>query len=79
VYWVVTLVVNLVVVFWLVPRLGAQGAAVASTASYLLIFALVTRQFLAATGQSFANVFILRRGELRQLLSLSTFDKTVRG
>ncbi|HZI60016.1 MAG TPA: polysaccharide biosynthesis C-terminal domain-containing protein [Pyrinomonadaceae bacterium] len=79
VYWVVTLVVNLVLVFWLVPRLGAQGAAVASTASYLLIFALVTRQFLAATGQSFANVFILRRGELRQLLSLSTFDKTVRG
>ena len=72
-YWVVTLVVNLVLVFWLVPRLGAQGAALASTVSYALIFGLVTRQFLAATRQSFANVFILRRGELRQLLSLSTF------
>ena len=73
VYWVVTLVVNLALVFWLVPRLGAQGAALASTVSYALIFGLVTRQFLAATGQSFANVFVLRRGELRQLLSLSTF------
>ena len=79
VYWVVTLIVNLVLVFWLVPRLGAHGAALASTASYALIFGLVTRQFLAATGQSFANVFILRRGELRQLLSLSTFVGTARG
>ena len=79
VYWVVTLVINLAVVFWLVPRMGAQGAALASTASYALIFGLVTRQFLVATGQSFASVFILRRGELRQLLSLSTFTKTVRG
>src|SRR5688572_19802962 len=79
VYWVVTLVVNLVLVFWLVPRLGAQGAALASTVSYALIFGLVTREFLASTGQSFFNVFLLRRSELRQLLSLSTFTKTVRG
>lgn len=52
VYWVVTLVVNLVLVFALVPRLGAQGAAIASTISYVLIFALVTRQFLVTTGRS---------------------------
>ncbi|HEX2268741.1 MAG TPA: oligosaccharide flippase family protein [Pyrinomonadaceae bacterium] len=52
IYWVVTLAVNLVLVFALVPRLGAQGAAVASTISYALIFALVTRQFLATTGRS---------------------------
>jgi len=52
IYWVVTLVVNLVLVFALVPRLGAQGAAIASTISYVLIFVLVTRQFVAATGRS---------------------------
>ena len=79
IYWVVTLFLNLTLVFWLVPRLGAQGAAVASTVSYALIFGLVMRQFLVATKQSFANVFILRRRELRQLFSLSTFTKTVRG
>ena len=73
VYWIVTLVVNLALVFSLVPRMGAQGAALASTVSYALIFALVTRQFLASTGQSFSNVFILRRNEMRQLMSLSTF------
>lgn len=60
VYWVVTLVVNLILVFWLVPRLGAQGAALASSVSYALIFILVTRQFIATTGQSFSNVFLLR-------------------
>jgi O-antigen/teichoic acid export membrane protein len=52
VYWVVTLVANLLLVFYLVPRLGAQGAAIASTLSYALIFALVARHFLAATGLS---------------------------
>ncbi len=49
IYWVVTLVVNLLLVFYLVPRLGARGAAIASTLSYALIFALVARHFFAAT------------------------------
>jgi O-antigen/teichoic acid export membrane protein len=79
VYWLVTLVMNLVLVFSLVPKFGAQGAAFASTVSYALIFGLVTRQFLATTGQTFSSVFILRRSELRQLLSLSTFVGTARG
>ena len=55
IYWVVTLIVNLVLVFAFVPRLGAQGAAIASTVSYMLIFALVMRQFLVATGQTFTK------------------------
>ena len=79
VYWVVVLIVNIVLVFALVPRLGAQGAALASTVSYGFIFGLVTRQFLATTAQSFSSVFILRRSELRQLLSLSTFVGAARG
>jgi O-antigen/teichoic acid export membrane protein len=52
IYWVITLVANLLLVFYLVPRLGARGAAIASTLSYALIFVLVTRHFLAATGRS---------------------------
>ncbi len=56
VYWIITLIVNLVLVFAFVPRLGAQGAAIASTISYMLIFALVMRQFLAATGQTFTKM-----------------------
>jgi O-antigen/teichoic acid export membrane protein len=78
-YWIATLAINLLLVFSLVPRFGAQGAAMASTLSYALIFGLVTLHFLATTKQSFSKVFILRRGELRQLLSVSPISKTVRG
>jgi O-antigen/teichoic acid export membrane protein len=57
-YWVVTLVLNLVLVFALVPRLGAQGAAIASTISYAAIFGLVALHFHSSTGRSFAEVFV---------------------
>lgn len=49
IYWLVTLVVNLVLVFALVPQFGAYGAAIASTVSYALIFALVAFYFFATT------------------------------
>ncbi len=57
-YWVGTLALNLVMVFALVPRLGAQGAAVASTISYAAIFGLVALHFHSSTGRSFAEVFV---------------------
>jgi O-antigen/teichoic acid export membrane protein len=63
IYWVVTLVMNLVLVFGLVPRFGAQGAAIASTISYAAIFALVAAHFRTSTGRSFSEVFVL--GSLR--------------
>lgn len=62
IYWIVTLVVNLVLVFALVPQFGAYGAAIASTVSYALIFALVTFYFLATTRRS---VMATARGSLR--------------
>ena len=63
VYWVITLVLNLLLVFALVPRFGAQGAAIASTISYAAIFGLVALHFQSSTGRSFAEVFVL--GSLR--------------
>jgi O-antigen/teichoic acid export membrane protein len=62
VYWIVTLVVNLLLVFALVPQLGAYGAAIASTVSYALIFALVAFYFFATTRRS---VMATARGSLR--------------
>jgi stage V sporulation protein B len=62
-YWVATLVLNLILVFALVPRLGAQGAAIASSISYATIFALVALHFRTSTGRSFSDVFVL--GSLR--------------
>lgn len=62
-YWLVTLVLNLILVFALVPRFGAHGAAIASTISYAAIFALVALHFHTSTGRSFTEVFVL--GSLR--------------
>jgi len=62
VYWLVTLVVNLVLVFALVPQFGAYGAAIASTVSYALIFGLVAFYFLATTRRA---VMATARGSLR--------------
>ena len=58
-YWLVTLVLNLILVFILVPRFGAQGAAIASSISYATIFGLVALHFHTSTGRSFAEVFVL--------------------
>ena len=63
VYWVVTLVLNVVLVFALAPRYGALGAAIASSISYAAIFALVALHFHTSTGRSFSEVFVL--GSLR--------------
>jgi len=57
------LAVRLVLVFALVPRFGARGAAIASTLSYALIFCLVAFQFRASTAASFGGGFA--RGSLR--------------
>jgi O-antigen/teichoic acid export membrane protein len=57
-YWVATLVLNLILVFALVPQYGAVGAAVASTISYAVIFALVALHFHTSTGRSFSEVFV---------------------
>ncbi|HET9477835.1 MAG TPA: polysaccharide biosynthesis C-terminal domain-containing protein, partial [Pyrinomonadaceae bacterium] len=62
IYWLVTLVVNLVLVFALVPQFGAYGAAIASTVSYALIFGLVAFYFQATTRRS---VMTAARGSLR--------------
>jgi O-antigen/teichoic acid export membrane protein len=59
-YWVATLVLNVILVFSLVPRYGAQGAAIASSISYAMIFTLVALHFHTSTGRSFGEVFVLR-------------------
>lgn len=68
IFWVVTLVINIALVFALVPALGARGAALASTLSYALIFALVAIYFRARTRRPFSEALLLRGAELRALL-----------
>ena len=68
-FWIATLLINIILVFLLVPRYGAHGAAIASTISYALIFLLVVTHFHSITGRSFSEIFLLRDFELKQLFT----------
>jgi O-antigen/teichoic acid export membrane protein len=79
VFWLVTLIVNVVLVFALVPSVGARGAAVASTISYSLIFVLVAAQFRLSTGRSLLDAFLLRRSELQRLANARRWISATQG
>jgi O-antigen/teichoic acid export membrane protein len=68
IFWLITLAVSLGSNLALVPVFGARGAAVTSTISYALIFVLVAGYFCLRTGRRPAEMFLLRHGELKQLL-----------
>lgn len=68
-FWVATLLVNVALVFALVPLLGARGAAVASTLSYALIFVLVAFYFRARTRRHLSEILFLSGSELRELFA----------
>ena len=69
-FWIITLVVNIVLVFALVPDFGARGAAVASTISYGLISLLMITYFLRDTRRSLFEVMVLKGSELKQMMVL---------
>jgi O-antigen/teichoic acid export membrane protein len=68
VFWVISLLVNLVFNLVLIPNYGATAAAVVSTFTYALIFALVAIYFRVKTGNDLTAALLLRRDEARQLL-----------
>jgi O-antigen/teichoic acid export membrane protein len=68
-FWLVTLAVNVALVVALVPLWGARGAALASTLSYALIFALVAIYFRLRTRRRFSEMLLLSKSELRELFS----------
>ena len=67
-FWLATLLTNIILVFAFVPRFGARGASFVSTISYSLIFLLVAIYFRTSTGRPLSDAFVLRGDELRRLL-----------
>ena len=67
-FWLATLIINVVLVFALVPALGARGAALGSTISYGLISVLMIAYFMIDTRRSLSELLILRPVELRAML-----------
>jgi O-antigen/teichoic acid export membrane protein len=67
-FWIVTLAVNLTLTLLLVPGFGARGAALSSSLSYALIFALVALYFRRKTGRRLSEALVLRGEEMRELI-----------
>ena len=68
-FWIATLVVNVALVFALVPAYGARGAAVASTVTYMIIFTLVALYFHVRTRRRFSELLLPSAREVRGLLT----------
>ena len=69
VFWIITMFVNLGLNFALVPIWGARAAAINSTVSYVLIYALVTAYFCRRTGHHPLLIFSPRIYEFRNLFA----------
>lgn len=61
---------------WLVPALGAEGAALAKTASYTLSFALALHFYRRVTGGAPLGLFVPTRDELADLRALAPAIRT---
>src|SRR6266571_1333575 len=68
-FWVITVIANLVLNLALVPAWGARAAAVNSSASYALIFVLVTMYFCRKTGRPPFALFLLQKSDMHELLA----------
>jgi O-antigen/teichoic acid export membrane protein len=71
VFWLITLVINVTLNLVFVPTFGARAAAVNSTLCYAMIFIFVVSYFRVRTGHSLSATLLLRRDELRDLLSMA--------
>jgi len=67
IFWVITLAVNIGLNLIVVPKLGARGAAIVSTLTYSLIFALVLVYFMRATKTGLISLLWPSRREWREV------------
>lgn len=68
--WTSALLFNVAANLAVVPLYGARGAAVTSSFSYALVFALIAFYFRARTGTPLRRAFLLSRAELRALVKM---------
>lgn len=69
---VVNMIVNLIANIILAPRLGARGAALASSISYSAATALIIWRFHVRSGSRVSEVLVPRGSDLRSLTSIMT-------
>ena len=78
IFWIISVVVNIVLNLIFIPQFGAIAAAVVSTATYALMFVLVATFFRIKTGNKLSTALLLRQNELRQLLNPKLLGASLR-
>ena len=78
VFWIICVVANMGLNLIVIPRFGANGAAVVSTITYALIFVLVAVYFRTKTGNTLSTALVLRQNELRQLFNVRSLGASLR-
>jgi len=63
------LFLNVIISYLLIPKLGAEGGAIAATCSYSLAAVLFMIKYLQTTGLSFREVFVLRKSDFQPILN----------
>ena len=71
IFWLGSLALSVSLNLLLIPRYGANGAALVSTLTYGTIFGLTLVYFQKQTRQRLSELFVLRRGEMRAIFSRS--------
>jgi len=71
IFWSGSLALSVSLNLLLIPRYGANGAALVSTLTYGTIFGLTLVYFQKQTRQRLSELFVLRRGEMRAIFSRS--------
>jgi len=74
-FWLITLVFNISLNLLVVPIFGARGAAMISTLSYALIFALVLGYFVRSTNTAWTSLRWASRQEWREVWSRRKFAR----
>ena len=66
-FWVFTLLLNVTLNLWFIPRFGGIAAAWVSSTAYLAIFLLTLMNFRKQTGQTIADLFFPKSEDFRNL------------
>lgn len=66
--WAVSLALNVGLNIVLIPKIGIIGAAITSSIAYTLVFVVLITQFMRKTKTPLRELFILRRGEFKEII-----------
>lgn len=70
--WIPILIINIIGYVLLIPHYGISGAAISTTISFIALFIFMTWYYCRLGGYELADLFVVRREDLRTVISALT-------